>query len=318
MSTPLQRIVTDFGADDAFRQVIPKLEEHYGISLPHETIRQVTEYHGRCMLNDLSAAVEASSLSPTGDPCILGEMDGGMVPVVLQDEQAADKRRNKTLKWQELKLCIAREIGSTTRFYGGTFSGDVEDAGKQLFHCACQAGFGQSSDLHSVGDGAAWIARQVEEQFGAQGHYLVDFYHLSEYLAEAAPFCSDQTATWLEQQQTALKNNRSVAVLEALLPYLEKATVPDDKAPVRKAYRYLRNRQREGQVDYAGAIKNKRPIGSGEIESAHRFVVQARLKKPGAWWKPDNVDPMLALRVTRLNGGWRDYWKNKASAGAVN
>lgn len=88
--------------------------------------------------------------------------------------------------------------------------------------------------------------------------------------------------------------------------------MPDDQAPVRKAFRYLKNRKE--QVDYAGAIKQQRPIGSGEIESAHRFVVQARLKKPSAWWKPDNVDPMLALRVTRLNGGWEDYWKRQSAA----
>ena len=33
----------DFGADHPFQQVQGKLQEHYGITLPHETIRQVTE-----------------------------------------------------------------------------------------------------------------------------------------------------------------------------------------------------------------------------------------------------------------------------------
>jgi hypothetical protein len=28
-----------------------------------------------------------------------------------------------------------------------------------------------------------------------------------------------------------------------------------------------------------------RPIGSGEIESTHRYIVQQRLKLPGAWWR---------------------------------
>jgi hypothetical protein len=143
----------------------------------------------------------------------------------------------------------------------------------------------------------------------------VDFYHLSEYLAEAAPSCSPDTEAWLEQQQEELKANRSAKVLETLLPHLEAPAMPDAQAPVRKAYRYLSNRR--DQVDYAGAIRLGRPIGSGEIESAHRFVVQARLKKPGAWWAAENVDPMLALRVTRLNGGWTDYWKNFAACNAA-
>jgi len=52
------------------------------------------------------------------------------------------------------------------------------------------------------------------------------------------------------------------------------------------------------------------PIGSGEIESAHRYVIQIRLKIAGAWWKIENLDKMLALRVLRANGGWGDYWSS--------
>ena len=48
--------------------------------------------------------------------------------------------------------------------------------------------------------------------------------------------------------------------------------------------------------------------GSGEIESAHRYIVQKRLKLPGAWWHAANADSMLALRVNRANGEWAHYW----------
>ena len=313
VSAPLQRVVTDFGADHPFRQVSEKLQEHYGISLPPETIRQTTERHGRLMLED--TVLETIRPERTGKACVLVEMDGGMVPIVTSAPEVADRRKGKTLNWQELKLCIARELGSARRFYGGTFSGGTEQAGQHLYHCACQAGFGRATDIHGVGDGAVWIADQIEHCFGSQGAYLVDFYHLSEYLAEAAASCSSDTDAWLEQRQAELKANRSAKVLEALLPHLEAPATADAQAPVRKAYRYLNNRRE--QVDYAGAIRQGRPIGSGEIESAHRFVVQARLKKPGAWWAAENVDPMLALRVTRLNGGWNDYWQNFSACNAA-
>ena len=58
------------------------------------------------------------------------------------------------------------------------------------------------------------------------------------------------------------------------------------------------------------------PIGSGEIESAHRHVIQQRLKIPGAWWKPDNAHKMLALRVARANGQWNEYWQAPESLAA--
>ena len=54
----------------------------------------------------------------------------------------------------------------------------------------------------------------------------------------------------------------------------------DADAPIRRCYRYMANRA--GQFAYRKAIAAGRPIGSGEIESAHRYVVQQRLKRPGA------------------------------------
>ncbi len=35
--------------------------------------------------------------------------------------------------------------------------------------------------VHGVGDGAPWIARQIKENFGTQGSYLVDFFHVCDY-----------------------------------------------------------------------------------------------------------------------------------------
>ena len=76
--------------------------------------------------------------------------------------------------------------------------------------------------------------------------------------------------------------------------------------------RYIKNRPH--QLDYKAALAQGLPIGSGEIESAHRYVIQQRLKLPGAWWAPDNVDSMLALRIIRANEKWDDYWNQKRQA----
>jgi len=37
------------------------------------------------------------------------------------------------------------------------------------------------------------------------------------------------------------------------------------------------------------------------IESAHRSVVQERLKVAGAWWKREGGEKMIALRIRRAN-----------------
>ena len=53
------------------------------------------------------------------------------------------------------------------------------------------------------------------------------------------------------------------------------------------------------------------PIGSGEIESAHKSVPQKRLKIPGASWNPNSINPMLALRILRADDWWEDFWVQK-------
>ena len=50
------------------------------------------------------------------------------------------------------------------------------------------------------------------------------------------------------------------------------------------------------------------PLGSGAVEGGHRHVIQARLKLPGAWWKEETLNPMLALRTLRSNAQWEAFW----------
>ena len=96
--------------------------------------------------------------------------------------------------------------------------------------------------------------------------------------------------------------------IETLSAHLEAANLDDTEAPVRCCHRYLSNRTRH--LDYQDALARDLPIGSGEIESAHRYIVQQRLKRPGAWWRPANAEHMIALRILRANGHWQRYWAN--------
>lgn len=93
--------------------------------------------------------------------------------------------------------------------------------------------------------------------------------------------------------------------IESLVCHLEPDDIDNAKAPVRACHRYLINRT--DQLNYKGAIEKGSPIGSGEIESDHRYVIQKRLKLSGAWWKEENIERMLALRVVRANEEWDKY-----------
>ena len=99
---------------------------------------------------------------------------------------------------------------------------------------------------------------------------------------------------------------------ESLRPHLESEETEDRNAPVRRCLRYLSSRP--GQFGYPEAQARGLPVGSGEIESAHRYVIQERLKIAGAWWTPENARFMLALRVDRADGYRNKYWDSMGKA----
>ncbi|WGZ94188.1 MAG: hypothetical protein QJT81_20785 [Candidatus Thiothrix putei] len=182
-----------------------KLEEHYGIRLASSSIRHITEGHAKRIHE--SQVLIKDYPSTLGKAYVIAEMDGSMIPIVEIDETAPDKRKGKKESWKEARLCLAHAKGSATPTFGAIFGGTVEDAGKILFDTACRAGFGKSTFLHAVGDGASWINRQVDEQFGTQGHYLIDFYHVCEYLSAASASCSclKDKDKWFAKQKKALQ-----------------------------------------------------------------------------------------------------------------
>jgi hypothetical protein len=161
------------------------LREHYGFEIGESTVQRITLGHAQAMFEAGGDDVDFPE-EPGRHKQIVAQIDGGMIPVMTPDANRKDKRKGKTLSWREAKISLAHAQGSRTPVYGGGIEGGVEDAGRRLFACAVRAGFGTGSRVHAVGDGAPWIVGQIEERFGEQGSYLIDFYHVCEYLSAAA------------------------------------------------------------------------------------------------------------------------------------
>ena len=316
-SEPLQRAIVDFGADAPAARIPQKLKEHYGIELSAGTCWPIVLQHAQTIDERPKAA--ALIAERDGVEQLIGEIDGSMIPVVetaeANDPNAkADRRKTRQVGWKEARLTLVHALGSVTPVFGATV-GPPAQVGETLVRAAVQAGLGRNTRVHVVSDGASWIADQVSEQFGLQGHFLVDFYHVCDYLTAAGnTIAGTAPRAWLETQKDRLKQNRLQDVIEELKRFVEDDTVADDNAPVRAALRYLTNRP--GQFNYQDALVAGLPIGSGEIESAHRYVIQDRLKRAGAWWKLKNAKHMLALRVCRANQEWDRYWQSRRQQAA--
>jgi Uncharacterised protein family (UPF0236) len=303
-SRRLQRVLTDFGADEAFGPAAAKVGEHYGVEVNAERVRQVSLSHaGRIAARAVVAP--RTTLAVRGPDWIVAEADGTMLPMV--DTSAAppgaDRRKHREVFWQEARVVAARALGETTTHYDATL-GEVAEAGCRWSQVAGAAGWAVNTRIHAVGDGAPWLAAQANERFGENSRYLLDLYHVCDYLTAVWP--ADKAE--VHRHRDALKAGKLDAVLDALGERLEPPETSESEAPARAALRYLENRL--DQLDYPTALLQGLPVGSGLIESAHRHLLQARLKLAGAWWTPNNAQSMCQLRVLRANGLWDTYWRN--------
>jgi hypothetical protein len=316
----LQKEATDFGADESYEKSAKKLKEHYGIEAPISAVRVIAHRHGAAMAEARDLAIE-TKLSKRGVPTVIGEMDGSMVPIVTikpieNAESPRDGRKRRALSWQEARLCLGRDVDKVTPHYGATMD-TVEEATDLLVDCLIKAGAGKSTRLHCLGDGAQWIVNWTMEKLEGQATFLLDFYHLSEYLADAGDVIApERKQTWFRQQQERAKENQIAKVLNELAAHCEthdialcrRSNSPNDRqdCPAERCKRYIENRL--NYLDYQSAILAGLPIGTGEVEGGHGSVIQDRIKPGGAWWLVDNVNKMLALRTNRANQEWEPYW----------
>jgi hypothetical protein len=300
----LQRRITDFGSEKSFDQAAGQFKEHYDVEIPASAVRRITEAHGDAIHGhpELLQGETASDAKVQ----LIAQTDGAMVPIVTTDPtQEGDQRKTRAVCWKEARLTLVYENGSASPIYGAT-TGSPKQVGEQLANCASRIGWDSQTRVHGVGDGASWIANQFEEQFGAHGAYLIDLFHFGEYLSAASKSCSSDPDAWYKEMKEHALSDRMDIVLKAMKPHIEPQEVEDANAPVRVCNRYICNRPE--QFNYQAALLAGLPVGSGKIESANRSLMQTRLKIPGAWWKIENVDKMLALRVSRANGNWESYW----------
>lgn len=178
-SLPLQRAMTDFGADYSFVEAAKKMREHYGVEIPASGARSCTLVHARAS----GAVKHQAPQQPV--KTLITEMDGTMLPIVAtKTGPGLDGRKSKELFWREARLCLARDLEAVDGVYGATFA-TVQLTGLLWHEVAESAGLGPQTRVHGLGDGATWIANTFHEQFGtgkdSAATYTVDFHHVSDY-----------------------------------------------------------------------------------------------------------------------------------------
>ena len=310
-SLRLQRALVDFGIDESFGVARTKVKEHYGLDIGSEAVRVVTLEHAR------AAQFWASECSPKdfralparGSETLVCEADGSFLRLV---QSGLPRKGTRPREWKEVRVLAAQNPDKARAVFAATF-GDLDQVGMLWARAAHLAGWALDSKIHGLGDGAEWIERKLREIFGKDADYLIDYYHLLEYLSAAAStIAPGKEKNWKRTQKRRLKKGQYKKVIAALKQPLEPEELPDEEAPVRRAWRYMTNRP--NAFNYHLALEKELPIGSGMIESSHGHVLQSRMKKNGMAWTLENAEPMVQLRVLRANNQWDQYWDHRCAA----
>ncbi len=302
-SQPTRQALCDFATERPYGQAVKQMKRHYGIETsPALAARCCMELGSELAEREELAPVTA--LPPSGADLLPLEIDGTMIPTLLSQASEGDRRKGKTLGYKEMRLAAACDTGKTDPSYAAGFY-EVEQAGAAWSRCALSAGWSMSTKTHAVVDGAEWIRSQHDLHFSRFGRALTDCYHVCEYLAAAFP----QPVDYRRNKARLLEGNQEELLLELRA---RAASESEGETPAGDALRYLSNRS--DSLFYAEAKEQGLPLGSGLIESSRKHVLQARLKVPGAWWKPQNANAMAKLRVAKANGEWDSLWSRKKAA----
>ena len=150
-----------------------------------------------------------------------------------------------------------------------------------------------------ISDGAPWIRNWIEDAY-PQAVSILDFYHAAQYLHA---FCKatfkeeGQRKQWAEKCTELLLEGQVQKVIEEVVALNTTA-----KESEKLIDYYTVNQKRMNYPEYKKMGVGI--IGSGAIESAHRTVVQKRMKQSGQRWGRRGAQNMLNLRVVNKNNQW--------------
>ena len=268
---------------------------------------------------------------------VYGGIDGVMAPMVTQAEK--DQRRKKQVqrrqkrvqqgltnakplppqqaghkdRYREMKIGvfydqdkIRRHVFATAKRWQGFAA--------LLRRYAGQVDFAKADEALMLTDGAKWILSVICMVLSFVKVALLDFFHLSQHVHQAAKACLGQTPqalAWAKARLEEIKTQGVQPVLLAIGELNKKVRSPAKKKQLRLLRDYLLKRLE--MLDYKQAIADGRDIGSGPTEAMCKNLT-LRLKRTGMKWDQQHAEGMMNLTALYESGQKNGYWSIRRAA----
>ena len=340
-SVLVQEDAIDLASDESCAKAVAKLERHHpGVRMGRTTALRFLHEHGkraRAFIDaKLTSAERSFEHAPRGRGPIAEELeveyDAGMIPVATLEAIEVPEgeepeltpvrklpKRKKVTRYEEVKAGLVQKPGEVDRLYTLRPTGGLVPAFRDLFGLALMKGWGEQTEVRGIADGARYIRKRMEDEFSAGDFtFILDRPHCREHLTGAGEALEKLTGTPAQEWARAALTKLETGAVSEVVTELERAWVSSGDTPekrdedLRLAAGYFKHNA--DAVAYAEYRDKGWSTASSEVESCHNSIVQPRLKIGGAFWHPDNVDNILALRMLKANGWWAAYWTEQRRA----
>ena len=306
----LERRMADFGINDTYETASERWNFHYPLKTSANQFRQVVKRLGE----KLDAASENPTLmhatikppEPKATQNLYVMNDGGMVP--MRGE------------WRECKLAV---IFRDDRHVKGEahLRGKIDD-GRYIAVLGEQAEFQEELQQALFIEEALKASRVVWVADGAKGNWalasvlapnatqILDWHHAVEHASDCCKALYGESANdcfelWKQTVERLLLQDVA-QLLTQLRECLPLAAGCAQKLALENLIGYYETNA--ARMRYGEFLRDGLLIGSGPVESAHRHVIQARMKRAGQHWGYAGGRQMARLRAAyRTTGAERFY-----------
>ena len=304
LTSVLEKRVLDFAINDSYEHGAQRWAEHYRFPISANLLRRVAERIGRRMeaCDEAALAHELKEPAPKRPELVVVQNDGGMVPM-----------RGKE-PWREVKLAVIfrgehhlshqrgrRGMISQARYVG--VLGAQDEFRKSLDTALRMERALTAQTVVWVGDGAKGNWRLASDLV-PKCIQVLDWYHAVENAMACGRKLLGEQSPWLPVWKERIEDLLAAGDVDALLDELEAClfVAPRNRRrclrELGQYYRNNRERMRYSEYQALGL-----PIGSGIVESAHRHVIQRRMKNAGQHWSEIHGRRMVRMRAAYQTAG---------------
>jgi len=296
MSPYLQTKVIYVGQKEIFAEGSDSLRELGRIEVGAKQIERVSHYWGGEFAPVIASCTREETQKAKGLHYVM--VDGAMI--MTREEKWKETKLGRIFPADELYR-LGNEENSRGWIRSSNYTGHIGN---------CHEFFDKFSDkvdllekFICIGDGASWIWDWCESNY-PDAVRILDYWHATERMwkfIKSLYTSKSKQEQWIKVQEDLLwKDQVDQVLLNVEQLVVRKIVAKEEQASL---ITYLKNNK--DKMLYGTYKKNEWLVGSGPIESAHRTVIQKRLKVSGQRWTIPGAQKILNLRIAHKNNNWQ-------------